>query len=185
MSDAFIPVGAPTAVDSQLDAEFLTVAGQGNKRERIQIAGALDVEIARVENAPPASTDYGMVVRPIKSIAEVSDLVSASRTTTQTQADQTNPGYRGIAVTLDMTVVGTGSVTLEIDVKDPVSGKYVALLTGAAVTTNSTNVYTLFPGAPATANVSANAQLWKTFRIKVTANNANAATYSVGYVLLP
>lgn len=112
-------------------------------------------------------------------------LASAARTTTQTQADQVNPGARGIAVTLDMTVVGTGSVTLEIDGKDPASGKYVALLSGAAVVSNVTNTYTIFPGATVTANVSANAELWHTWRIKVTANNANPATYSVGYTLLP
>jgi hypothetical protein len=83
-------------------------------------------------------------------------------------------------VVLDMTVVGTGSVTLTIQGKDEASGKYYTLLAGAAVTTNSTNVYTVFPGAPATANVSANDIVPRTFRILVTANNANSATYSVG-----
>jgi hypothetical protein len=112
-------------------------------------------------------------------------LTSAGRTTTQTQGDQANTLYKGVAVVLDMTVVGTGSVTLEIDVKDPASGKYIALLTGAAVITNVTNVYTVYPGAPVTTNVSANAQIWATWRIKVTANNANSATYTVGYTLLP
>lgn len=107
-------------------------------------------------------------------------LISASGvTTTQTGADQTNHNGRGVIVTLDMTVVGTGSVTLEIDMKDPVSGKYVALLTGAAVITNTTNLYTVYPGAPATANVSANAPLPRTWRVKVVANNANATTYTV------
>lgn len=110
---------------------------------------------------------------------------SAAQTASQTQADQLNNSSRGIQVILDMTVVGTGSVTLEIDGKDPASGKYYVLLTGAAVVTNVTNVYTLFPGAPVTTNVSANATLPPTWRIKVTANNANSATYSVGYVLLP
>lgn len=105
---------------------------------------------------------------------------SAAQTTTQTSADQTNYNGRGVIVTLDMTVVGTGSVTLEIDMKDPVSGKYVALLTGAAVVGNSTNVYTVYPGAPSTANVSVNSPLPRTWRVKVTANNANSATYSVG-----
>jgi len=115
---------------------------------------------------------------------EVTILSSAARTTTQTGSDQTNRNARGIAVVLDMTAVGTGSVTLTIEGKDPLSGKYVTLLAGIAVTTNSTNVYTVYPGYAATANVSANAALWRTWRVNVTANNANSATYSVGSILL-
>jgi hypothetical protein len=118
------------------------------------------------------------------NIDNITVLASAARTTTQTQADQTNYNHRGIIVVLDMTTVGTGSVTLEIDGKDPVSGKYYALLTGAAVTTNSTNVYRVYPGLTAAANATANDVLPRTWRIKVTANNANSATYSVGAMIL-
>lgn len=185
MTDTTIPVQNPAVTDSSLDAEGLTVSAVAVKRERMQLAGAAAAEIARIINALPVGTEYAVVTRDLPLLAEVSYLASAARTTTQTQGDQTNPGHKGIAVTLDVTSAGTGSITLEIDVKDPVSGKYVPLLTGAAVVTNVTNTYTVFPGAPATANVSANAQLWRTFRIKVTANNANTITYSVGYVLLP
>lgn len=107
-------------------------------------------------------------------------IASAALTTTQTGADQTNPTGKGLQVVLDMTVVGTGSVTLEIDGKDSVSGKYYALLVGTAVVTNVTNVYRVYPGLVAVANAVANDILPKTWRIKVTANNANSATYSVG-----
>lgn len=113
-------------------------------------------------------------------------LASAAQTTTQTQADQTNyPGYRGIRVVVDTTVFGTGSVTVQIQAKDTASGKYHTLLTGAAIVSVSTNVYTIFPGAPVTANVSANTQLGPLWRILATANNANSQTYSIGYELLP
>lgn len=111
-------------------------------------------------------------------------LSSGARTTTQTQADQTNYNHRGIIAVLDMTVVGTGSVTLEIDGKDPVSGKYYTLLTGAAVTTNSTNIYRVYPGLTAAANATANDVLPRTWRLKLTANNSNSATYSVGAMLI-
>jgi hypothetical protein len=110
---------------------------------------------------------------------DVTVLASASRTTTQT-VTFTNYNSTYLRVVLDMTVVGTGSVTLSIDAQDTVSGKWVNLLTGAAVITNSTNVYTVGPGLPVTANVSANQMLSRFMRIVVTANNANAATYSVG-----
>lgn len=112
-------------------------------------------------------------------------LISASgATTTQTSADQINPNGHGVQIVLVTTVIGTGSITLEIDGKDPVSGNYYSLLTGAAVTTNTTNVYTIFPGITVAANVSASMTLPRTWRVKCTANNANAATYSVGGCVL-
>lgn len=118
--------------------------------------------------------------------SDVTVLASASRTTTQTQADQTNNSARGIKVVLDMTdVTASPSVQLEIDGKDVVSGKYYSLLTGANVTTVSTNVYTVYPTLPAVANVTAQDVLPHVYRIKVTAVNANAGTYSVGASLLP
>jgi hypothetical protein len=117
---------------------------------------------------------------------ELSVLASAARTADQTQADQTNQGARGILVFLDVTDnASSGSITLEIDGKDPASGKYYALLTGTAVTSTGTVVYRVFPGAAVSANASANDALPRTWRVKVTTNNANAITYSVGAVLLP
>lgn len=113
-------------------------------------------------------------------------LASASRTTTQTSADLTNATCRGIVVTLDMTVVTAGpSVTLTINYKDPASGKYINLLTGAAVATVSTNTYRIYPGLTPVANATVSDVLPRTFQIVVTANNANAGTYSVGYNLIP
>jgi hypothetical protein len=115
---------------------------------------------------------------------EVTLLPSLSRTTTQTSADLQNLGGNKIVVVLDMTTVGTGSVTVTINGKDSASGKYYLLLSGAAVTTNSTNRYIVGNGVTSTANVSVNDVLPSVFQIVVTANNANAAVYSVGYNLL-
>mgnify|MGYP000735863357 CR=1 FL=1 len=108
-------------------------------------------------------------------------LPSAARTTTQTGDDIYTYIAFGIHFTLDMTAVGTGSVTVTLQGKDPASGKYYTILAGAAVITNVTNRYTVFPGAPVAANVSANDGLPQVIRFVVTANNANAATYSLGY----
>jgi hypothetical protein len=107
-------------------------------------------------------------------------LISGARTTTQTSSDKTNTAARGIRVVLDVTVAGTGSVTLEIDAKDATSGKYTPLLTGAAVTTNSTNVYVVYPNLTPVANSIASDVLPTTWRVVITANNANSVTYSVG-----
>lgn len=105
--------------------------------------------------------------------------VSAA-TTTQPSPDQLNYVGRGVKVVLSMTAVGTGSVTLSIQGKDAVSGQYYTILAGAAVVTNGVNVYTVYPGVTAAANVSASDVLPRTWRVLVTANNANATTYSVG-----
>ena len=107
-------------------------------------------------------------------------LSSAARTTTQTSADQLNYNARGIDIVVDVTSVGTGSITMTLNYKDPASGKYITLLSGAAITTNSTNVYRLYPGLTASANATANDILPRTFQIVITANNANPVTYSVG-----
>lgn len=110
-------------------------------------------------------------------------LASASRTVTQTVADLETSGAQFLNVVLDMTVVGTGSVTLTINGKDPASGKYYLLLAGAAVTTNSTNRYKVGPTVAASANAIAQDYLPEIIQFVVTANNANAATYTLGYSL--
>jgi hypothetical protein len=111
-------------------------------------------------------------------------LVSAARTATLQSADRTNSNGRGVHVVVDVTSAGTGSITLTIQGKDALSGKYYTLLAGAAVTTNSTNIYKVFPGATAVANAAANDILPRTWRIDVTHNNANSITYSVGATVI-
>lgn len=110
--------------------------------------------------------------------------IPAGATTSQTGPDMSASGARGIKVVLDVTNAGTGSVTLTIQGKDVASGKYYTLLAGAAVVTNATTVYSVYPGAAVAANVSANDALPATWRILVTANNANPATYTVGFSTL-
>lgn len=110
-------------------------------------------------------------------------LASGSRTTTQTSADFTNAGGRHLAVFLNMTTVGTGSVTLTIQGKVPGTSTYYTLLAGAAVITDVLNVYRVGPEFSAVANVAARDVIPPVFRFLVTANNANAAVYSLSYAL--
>lgn len=108
-------------------------------------------------------------------------IASNSYTTTQTSPDiATVGGFANIVLDCTVNAGGLGSVTITIKGKDPTSNKYYTLLTGAAVTTVSTNLYAVGPGLPATANVSANAIVPRFIQIVVTANNANPITYSVG-----
>jgi hypothetical protein len=94
--------------------------------------------------------------------------------------DQINSGGSGVKVVLNTTAIGTGSVTVSIQGKDVASGAYYNLLVGAPVTTNGTTVYEVHPGLTAVANSVANTALPYTWRVVVTANNANAASYTVG-----
>jgi hypothetical protein len=91
-----------------------------------------------------------------------------------------NSGARGVVVVLVTTSTGTGSETLVIEGKDSASATYSTLLSGAAVTTNTTNRYWVFPGAVVTANVSANDQIPEIFRIRLVSNNANPVTCTLG-----
>lgn len=55
----------PGTEDKLLDTTSLTVAAQTVHRERIQVAGGADVELADVKAASPASGAYGLVVRDV------------------------------------------------------------------------------------------------------------------------
>lgn len=133
-----------------------------------------------------ASAANAGTYEPVFNNLNTSILASAARTTTQTSADQTNPNHRGIKIVLDVTVAGSGSITLTLNGKDLNSGKYYNILTGSAVSTISTNVYTVFPGATAvgSGNVTVSDMISRLFQIVETANNANTMTYSVSYSLL-
>ena len=118
---------------------------------------------------------------PATEIVQGALNIPAGSTATVIGPDMANPAGGGIKVFVVTTAIGTGSITVSIQAKDPGSGTYVTLLAGAAITTNTTNTDTLVPGAPVAANVSANDVLPYTWRLLVTANNANPASYSVGF----
>lgn len=107
-----------------------------------------------------------------------------SYTVTQSSVDQRNENMRGLIVVLDVTVPGTGSVTITIQGKDQISGKYYTILAGSAVTTQSTNVYKVYPGLTAAANSVASDIVPHQWRVLVTHNNANAITYTLGACLV-
>lgn len=111
-------------------------------------------------------------------------LASGSRTTTQNSGVIVNYNGRGVVVILEVTSAGTGSVTVTIEGRDPSTTNFYTILSGAAVTTNSYNVYKVYPGITAVANAAVSDALPRLFRIIVTANNANAMTYSIGYSII-
>src|SRR5215831_18293464 len=101
-------------------------------------------------------------------------------TTTQTSPDFQNTSARGVKVVLNMTAVGTGSVTLSIQGRDKASGAYYLLLASLPVTANGPQTFTVYPGLTSAANLIASDVLPATWRIVCTANNSNPTTYTVG-----
>lgn len=77
MADGFIAV-PPDSTGKKLDTEQLTVNGIIVQRERDQIAGSLEDEIAAVLNTDPAGNAYGLVVRPIEVVNEARSNPSSS-----------------------------------------------------------------------------------------------------------
>lgn len=65
MSDAVVGVTQGVSPDRLVDNESLTVGTNTVYRQRLQVAGAAALEVARVENAQPGASDYGLVVRNI------------------------------------------------------------------------------------------------------------------------
>lgn len=108
---------------------------------------------------------------------------SAARTATFTSTDQTNVQWRGVHVIVDITAFTSGTWTVTIQGKDPVSEKYYTLLTGAALAGTGTTVYKVYPGIVAVANASVPDFLPKTWRVVVTGAATPVATFSVGFNL--
>lgn len=106
---------------------------------------------------------------------------SAAVTTTQNSQDMANDTYSGVHVVIDVTVFGAGTLTPKIQGKDPTSGKYYDILTGAAINATGTTVLKIFPGMAVSANVSASESLPRTWRVVLTKSDASSWTYSVGY----
>lgn len=76
------------------------------------------------------------------------------------------------------------SVVPTIEGYDEVSGQWVTLLTGAAITGTGTTTLTLYPGVTVSANVAVSDVLPRTWRVTMTAADADSLTYSVGANLI-
>ena len=107
-------------------------------------------------------------------------LAPGSRTTTQ-QTTVQNVGYKGLIWVVKTTIIGTGSLTMNIIANFPNAS--VVLLASAAITSNTIVTLTIYPGMPNTANVSTSQSLPRTVVLQIVANNANPVTYSSDYSL--
>lgn len=83
-------------------------------------------------------------------------------------SDQTNAARRGLHLVIDITAITgtTPTLTVTIEGKDPVSGKYYTLLASAALNATGTTVLKVYPGLTAAANTVVNDVLPGTWRVR-------------------
>lgn len=120
-------------------------------------------------------------------------LSSEAKTATRT-SDNVNvgSGQRGVMLALDITKAPNAAetLTLQLEAKDPASGKYVPITAFAAskkgeeLGAGTTLLFSVYPGALETAAVANHEVqglgLPRNFRVKVTHSGAGSWTYSVG-----
>jgi hypothetical protein len=102
-------------------------------------------------------------------------------------ADLDGGAGTGLIVFIDVTAITGTSPTLTVNIqgKDKISGKYYNILSSAAITTVSTVVLRVFPSLATVANVSANDVLPPDFRIQaVIGGTSPAVTCSISCAVL-
>jgi hypothetical protein len=110
---------------------------------------------------------------------------SAARTATPTAVELNTSRCKALRVVIDVTaIVATPLLTVTIDGKDNLSGKYYNLLTSAVIGTAVTTVLTIALGATVAANLVASLPLDDVVRITVSHGDADSATYSVSAHLI-
>lgn len=97
--------------------------------------------------------------------------------------DISTGGRIGCKLVIDVTAISgtTPTLTVTLQGKDPVSGKYYNILSSAAISTVSTTVLTVYPGLTAAANATASDILPGTVRVvTAVAGTTPAVTATVG-----
>lgn len=116
--------------------------------------------------------------------ASAAKLASAIQTSPDIKLLPSMGRARGLFVIIDVTVnAGTaGSVQVNINFKDPASGKYILLLASATLSAVATIVLRISPELTASANLIAKDLIPETLQIVATGGNGGPITYSVGMV---
>lgn len=106
---------------------------------------------------------------------------SAARTASVNSADFANEERHGLHLIIDVTAdPASASITVTIEGKDAVSGKYYDILVSPAIIAVGTTVLKVYPGIAVSANAAANDVLPPTWRVKVVVVDTDSLTYSVG-----
>lgn len=117
-------------------------------------------------------------------------LASAARTATTVSAVQTNHNARGVFVGVDVTAVGTGTLTLQLRAIDIVSGLNYNVASMTSLTTSGRYGLLVYPGVAVaalggTTSVQAiSAAIPRTWVVVVTHSDGSSWTYSLSYSLI-
>lgn len=116
---------------------------------------------------------------------------SAARTATPAAVTLINPGYRGVVLSLDVTIAsGTGGLTVNVSQIDPATGEAMAINGGgAAITTVRAATYWVCAGASGSTgaihDLTAVPLPPGSWQVQVAHGDASSYTYSLGYQMLP
>lgn len=114
-------------------------------------------------------------------------LASAARTAQTDSADFVSDHARGVVLFLNVTAAsGTGGLTVNIQMKDPVTGNYSSYYAAAAaVTSTGQRTYHIYPGASGGGTESKGGLLPHTWRVRVTVGDSSSYSYSIGACTIP
>lgn len=164
------------------DADWLLGVILGDTANISDIATAIGTAVNAVTPIMPAAFEFSLLASQARASAAA-----------QASPDQTNyKGVRGAMLFLNVTGAAGAlkTLTLDVQVKDPVSGVYVTIASsgviGTTVTAAGAYVLMVYPGAGSllAGLFAGNAALPKTWRARVIANDATSWTYSLGASLL-
>jgi len=144
-----------------------------------QLMTILALVLAALLVSPPASAQQS----PGNAQAVVFQPTAVANTSVIASNDQANGSWRGAMFAVAVSNFVSGTVTVTVQAKDPVSGNYVTLLASAALAANGTTLLTIYPGIAVSANVSANTVLPATWRVTLTGASSPSMTVSVSATL--
>lgn len=114
--------------------------------------------------------------------SETTVLASASRTTLTNSPDQVNYNGRSLKVYVNISAYTAGGLTPKIQEKEPVSGAYRDVLTGAMMVATGLVCLQVGPHIALAANLVAQEYAPRTWRVVCTPLDATPITYSVSVV---
>lgn len=142
---------------------------------------ALNQSVLMDNNGRPIPQLYDPTSDSYRALTTLQDNVSlithSAASVGVTGGDQVNPSFKGLHVVVDITTITgtTPTLTVTVEGKDPVSGKYYTLLASAALNATGTTVLRIYPGLTASTNVTANDVLPRTWRVRSTIGGTGPA----------
>lgn len=124
---------------------------------------------------------------PAGNAASVALVTLAASGVSGNSADQVNINKDGVLLVVDITALGgtVPTLTVIVEAKDAASGKYVALLTSAALAAVATTKLVVYPGVAAAANLSASDCLPRDWRVRyVIGGTTPTVTATIGAALV-